>query len=276
MSASGPAPFALLGRPVEHSLSPRLHRRAIRALGRDACYAALDVTADELPSAMRALARSGGGGNVTIPHKGRAARALDRASEAVRATGSCNTFWGDGEGGLAGDNTDPLGFREAVGGLLPGEEPLAGRSVLVLGAGGGSRAVVHACLGGGAASVDVWNRTTERARRLAERFGDDRVHVIVDRDGIRGAYDLAVNATSLGLEETDPLPLPLDGLEVGAVHDLVYGAGGTAWTAHARRLGVPALDGTEMLVRQAAAALRRWFGEAPPLEVLRDALEGDV
>lgn len=275
MTAPGPAPFALLGSPVAHSLSPRLHRRAFRALGRHACYAALEVTAEEVPAVMRALARSGGGGNVTVPHKEVAAAAVEKPSDAVRATGACNTFWRDGDGRLCGDNTDPAGFRAAVAELLDGEEPLAGRTVLLLGAGGGARAVAHACLEGGAASVEVLNRTVDRARRLAERFGDDRLRVLAGPGDLGKRYDLVVNATSLGLDEADPLPIRLEELEAGAVHDLVYGPGGTEWTTHARRLGVPARDGAEMLVRQAAAALRRWFGEAPPLPMLREALESE-
>lgn len=270
-TGSGPAPFALLGRPVEHSLSPRLHRRAFRELGRDACYVRLDSEGGEVGPLMRALARSGGGGNVTLPHKERAAGVLEAPREAVRSTGACNCFWGDPDGRLAGDNTDVEGFSGAVGELLEGTRPLEGRIVLLLGAGGGARAVAHACLEGRVARVDVLNRTVARARDLAERLGDERLRVLDDRASIAGPYDLVVNATSLGLGAGDPLPLRLTGLEAGAAFDLVYGNGGTAWTSHAEELGIRALDGREMLVRQAAASLRRWFGEAPPLSTLRQA-----
>lgn len=271
-TGTGPSPFALLGRPVEHSLSPPIHRRAFRALERDACYVALETDAPEVAGVMRTLARSGGGGNVTSPHKGRAARTVEAPTEAVRATGACNCFWRDVEGRLAGDNTDVDGFREAVGRLLEGSPPLADRSVLLLGAGGAARAVAHACLSGNAASIDVLNRTPARAVELAERFGDDRLRVLKDRNGAADEYDLVVNATSLGLGPSDPLPLELGELAAGAAFDLVYGRGGTPWTAHAREHGVRASDGSEMLIRQAAASLRRWFGESPELEVLREAL----
>lgn len=275
-TGSGPAPFALLGRPVEHSLSPRLHRRAFRELGRDACYVALASEEGEVEPLMRALARSGGGGNVTVPHKERAAGALDAPSEAVRSTGACNCFWWDAEGGLAGDNTDVEGFSGAMGELLGGARPLEDGVVLLLGAGGGARAVAHACLEGGVARLDVLNRTTRRARGVAERLGDERLRVLADRGAVEGPYDLVVNATSLGLRDGDPLPFDLSGLRAGAAFDLVYGDGGTAWTGHAGELGIRALDGREMLVRQAAASLLRWFGEAPPLGTLREALrEGE-
>ena len=271
-ASAGPLPFALLGRPVDHSLSPRIHRRAFRALGRDACYVALDTRPRELEGAMRSLARSGGGGNVTLPHKGRAARTVEVPTGAVRATGACNCFWRNADGLLAGDNTDVAGFREAVSALLGDSEPLADRSVLLLGAGGGARAAAYACLRGGAVSLDVLNRTVARAVELAEHFGDGRVRVLEGPDGAADGYDLVVNATSLGLEPSDPLPMELDDVSAAAALDLVYGRDGTAWTAHARGLGIPAADGGEMLIRQAAASLRRWFGEAPELEVLRTAL----
>lgn len=268
----GPAPFALLGRPVGHSLSPRLHRRAFRELGRDACYVALDSEDGEVEPLMRALARSGGGGNVTLPHKERAAVVLEAPAAAVRATGACNCFWRDPDGRLAGDNTDVEGFSGAVGEILGGGRPLEGRIVLLLGAGGGARAVAHACLDGGVERVDVLNRTTRRARGLAERLGDERLRVLADRGAVEGPYDLVVNATSLGLRDGDRLPLRLTGLDAGAAFDLVYGGGRTAWTEHADELGIRALDGREMLVRQAAASLCRWFGETPPLSTLRRAL----
>ena len=132
--------------------------------------------------------------------------------------------------------------------------------------------MAHACLTGGVDSLDVLNRTVARAVELAEHFGDERIRVLEGRDGAADGYDLVVNATSLGLESSDPLPMELGDVAAAAALDLVYGHGGTAWTAHARRLGIPAADGGEMLVRQAAASLRRWFGEAPELEVLRTAL----
>lgn len=271
----GPRIFALLGRPVAHSASPALHRAAFRELGVDAAYAALEAAEQEVAPAMRLLARSGGGGNVTLPHKERAAAALDRPSDAVRATGACNCFWGTDDGELAGDNTDVAGFLGAVAELVPGDrEGLEGLEVLLLGAGGGARAVLHACLRTGAARVDLLNRTRSRAEAAAREVGrgDDRVRVLEDRSEAAFRYGLAVNATSLGMDEGDPLPLDLSELEVRGVFDLVYGAGETGWVRHARRLGIPARDGREMLVRQAAASQERWLGRSAPLEIMRRAV----
>lgn len=280
--------YALLGSPVDHSLSPVIHAAAFRALEEEAVYVALEVGAPELETLMRAVARSGGG-NVTLPHKERAARALDRRSEAVRATGACNCFWRDEAGRLAGDNTDVQGFLRAAEGLVPAEgktesddpqeagsrpeEGFRGMEVLLLGAGGGARAVLHGLLRAGAGRVDVLNRTLERAEAMVEEVapGTEAARVLRRREEAEDRYDLVVNATSLGLEEEDPLPLELGGLEVGAAFDLVYGPSDTRWIRHARSLGIPARDGLEMLVQQAAASLRRWLGREPPLEAMRGA-----
>lgn len=270
----GPRIYALLGRPVAHSASPAMHRAAFRELGVDAAYGALEAADGEVGPAMRLLARSGGGGNVTLPHKERAAAALDRPSDAVSATGACNCFWGAADGDLAGDNTDVEGFLGAATELTPGEGGgLEGLEVLLLGAGGAARAVLHACLRSGVARVDLLNRTRDRAEAAAREVGrgDGRVRVLGARPEEASRYGLTVNATSLGVEEGDALPLDLSGLEVRAALDLVYGAGATAWVRHARRLGIPARDGREMLVRQAAASQERWLGRSAPLELMREA-----
>lgn len=263
--------FALLGWPVEHSLSPALYGAAFRELGVEADYVPLAVREPELAGVLPAVARAGGG-NITVPHKEAAAGHLDRPSGAVRRTGACNCFWEE-EGELAGDNTDVGGFRAAVE-AWPAAR-LEGSRVLLLGAGGAARAVLAACRSEGTRSVEVWNRTTERARALVrgarERDGEVELRVVETRSEARGPYDLVVNATSLGLSADDPLPLDLEGTRAAAVFDLVYGRNGTAWTAHARGLEIPATDGFEMLVRQAGLSLRRWLDVDPPLDAMREA-----
>ncbi len=267
--------YALLGSPVEHSVSPAIHRAAFARLGVDARYEAVRVRADQLENAMRTWAERGGG-NVTLPHKARAADLLDAPREAVRATAACNCFWRDSStGGLAGDNTDVGGFLAALG-ELPRFDGPSGARVLLLGAGGAARAVLHALLQAGAARVDVANRTASRARELLLRFGTGRdagrVGVVPFGPPPEAPYDLVVNATSLGLRLSDPLPLRLDGGAVGAVLDLVYGFDGTRWTQHARALGIPAADGLGMLVHQAALSIRRWLpGVEPPLGEMQEA-----
>lgn len=286
MTGGGPPrAVALLGDPVAHSLSPVLHEAGFRALGLDARYVALRTLPAELPHLMRAFARSGGG-NVTVPHKVAAREVLDRETDAVALTGACNCFWSEpgsggedtGGGDLAGDNTDVGGFLAAVEAWPDGPE-LAGGRILLLGAGGGARAVAAACVESGVDRLTIRNRTMSRARELAQRFGGrgPEVKVLAAEDGElpppEERYDLVVNATSLGLDDDDPLPLELGAVHARAAFDLVYGDDGTAWVRHARRNGIPAIDGLEMLIRQAALSVERWFGVEPLLAAMRQAAE---
>lgn len=264
-------PLALLGDPVHHSLSPTFQNAAIQALGLDAAYFALRVGAAELPIVLRAIATAGGAGNVTIPHKEVAARAVQRPSEAVVRTGVCNTFW-FAEGEVHGDNTDVAGFRRAAESLLAGG--LARRRVLVLGAGGAAAAVIFALTSAGAERIVVANRSSQRAESLASRFSDSGPIEIAQPDRLGSeSFDLVVNATSLGLRPEDPLPLPLDVTrQFGAALDLAYAPERTRWINALRAAGTPAEDGLEMLLHQGAAAFERWFDIPAPIDAMRAAL----
>ncbi|HSR42965.1 MAG TPA: shikimate dehydrogenase [Longimicrobiales bacterium] len=263
--------FALLGDPVDHSLSPGIQNAAFREAGVDGVYVALRCDTDDLAGLMGALSRAGGGGNVTLPHKEEAAAVVDRPSDAVRRTGACNTFWG-GDDGVRGDNTDVEGFRRALRAFLSGEPE--GARVLLLGAGGAARATLVGLLDGGVEEVVLLNRTVERARVVARRIGGERVRVADSVEAVEGEpFDLLVNATPLGLSPDDPLPADLELLgPVGAVMDLVYGEGGTRFVEEARERGIRATDGAEMLVRQGAVAFERWWGTPPPLDAMRGEL----
>jgi shikimate dehydrogenase len=272
--------FALLGDPVGHSLSPRIHNAAIAALGLDAVFVALRCGAAELPGLLRGIAAAGGGGSVTVPHKGDAARVVDHATRAVERTGACNTFWLE-DGRIRGDNTDVDGFAAAVGELIGAP---TGARVLLLGAGGAARAALYALLRDGAEQVVVRNRDPargaalcralepagRRARALAAAPAAGPAGAVA---GARERFDLVVNATTLGLRADDPLPWePHAEALPGAVLDLVYREGDTPWVRRARELGVPALDGKAMLVAQAAEAFERWWDRPAPLEAMRTAV----
>lgn len=278
--------FALLGRPVAHSLSPAMQGAAMRELGLDATYVALPCSEAGVAPLMRALAEAGGGGNVTLPHKQTAAAALDRATRDVERTRACNTFWLR-DGRLWGDNTDVAGFRGALRRLLPGG--VAGAHALVLGAGGAARAALCGLVDEGIARVSVHNRTVDRAHAVAASVtgvaseadatgvpaAPSLIDVVTETDEMFGMeFDLVVNATRLGLAMTDPLPVDLGRLaRPSAVLDLVYGASGTPLVHAAGDLGIPAADGREMLVLQGAAAFRRWFGVEAPVEAMRRGLQ---
>ena len=265
--------IALLGDPVDHSFSPTFQNAAIRGAGLDAVYLALRCDADRFPDLLRALVAAGGAGNVTVPHKRRAAELVEDATGAVRRTGACNTFWPEG-GRVLGHNTDVAGFSAAARVLIGSP---AGARVLVLGAGGAARAAVAALLDDRADAIHLLNRTVASAESLRKDLDPRgrRVAVVPDASGIRReGYDLVVNATPLGLQRDDAAPLAFNAVSrIGAVLDLVYRPGGTAWVREARQRGIDASDGSEMLLRQGAESFRCWFGREPPLETMRHALD---
>jgi shikimate dehydrogenase len=264
--------LAILGDPVAHSLSPVIQNAAIRDTGVDGVYVALRCTDDTMPGLLTGIARAGGGGNVTVPHKRRACELVERRTEAVERTGACNTFWLEA-GEVWGDNTDVLGFSAAVHALVGSP---AGTRVLLLGAGGAARAALFSLLQEHVDSVVLLNRTADKVEELRKTFGGPRGRVRVAKGPAslrREGFDLVVNATSLGLHSEDASPIALDSLHrVGAALDMVYAPGGTSWTREAKLLGIPASDGTEMLLHQAGASFQRWWGKAASLEAMRAAL----
>ena len=265
--------YAVLGDPVAHSLSPLIHNAAFRAAGRNAVYVARRVDADECGDVVRNLALAGGGGNITLPHKELVVPFLDRRTPAVSATGACNTFWAD-DGEVWGDNTDIEGFngswRSALSDVESGlRDPV---SVLVLGAGGAARAVLFGLLDSVAQlRILLWNRTAGKARRLVRHFDDSRIRIV--SDWRTAAPDVVVNATSVGLYGSG-MPIDLDELARCplALIDLVYASEDTPLCRSAKDLHIAVTDGRDMLVRQALASQARWFGERPPIEVMRRVL----
>ncbi len=250
--------FALLGDPVAHSLSPAMHSAAFQAMGLDATYVGLPCRSEDVAALMRAIARGGGGGNVTVPHKQTAFGALDRTRDA--SLPACNTFWGDAGGNLSGANTDVEGIRCALADL-----GVSAGDWWILGTGGSARAVVEAARRAGA-RIAVSSRDPVRAQRLladAEALGVPPA----PREGCR----VVINTTPLGLREGDPLPLDPAAVPGDAVAlDLVYGAGGTPWTRALTARSVPVADGRTVLVAQGAEAFRHWFPDHdPPVELMR-------
>lgn len=290
------ASYVLLGSPVAHSLSPTIHNAAFRRARREAVYWARPTGPAECGAVLREIALAGGGGNVTVPLKQKAASYLDVATRAVSATGACNTFWGR-DGVVHGDNTDAEGFlgtwRHGFG-EGPGlpERP----RVLFLGAGGAARGVLYALLAFGLADrVDLWNRTAHRAERLVQRFaslvpqgrpaagrpaahrpaaGPTAAHRLRAVESWEGAApDVVVNATSVGMDGVRaPLDLRKLAARPQALIDLVYRREPTPLVRQAVAMGVEAQDGRDMLARQAEASYRCWFGEDALAGVMADAL----
>jgi shikimate dehydrogenase len=260
--------LTIIGDPVAQSLSPAMHNAACRALGLDATYIALRVPAAALPTVLQALGATGGAGNVTVPHKEAVERSVARKTDVCARAGACNTFWSE-DGVLVGDNTDVAGVRAALTAL--GAD---GGRWLVVGTGGSARAVAVAAADAGAA-LWVRSRHPDRARAFAAWAKQLGVPAETAHGPIE--VDAAINATPLGLDERDPLPIdPKDLRGVRMALDLVYARGGTRWVRALRERGksVAVSDGREVLVRQGAAAFSRFFpGTAAPIDVMRAAVE---
>jgi shikimate dehydrogenase len=264
-----PKRLAVLGQPISHSRSPAIHTAALAELGLSGewSYEAIEVSPDGFDARVRAMPGEGFvGANVTVPHKLAALALADQASEAARAIGAANTLSFAG-GRIAAENTDAAGFLDS----LPA--PPAGKRALVLGAGGSARAVVWALVAGDA-EVSIWNRTQEKAERLAAELGTQA--------GASGDFDLLVNATTVGMgtaggpaelgADLKALHLDADSLdERHQVVDLAYGSDETELVRVAKARGATVVDGLEVLVRQGAASLRIWTGMDPPIETMRQA-----
>ncbi len=254
--------FAILGNPVAHSLSPVMQNAAFLALGIKAVYVPLACTADDVPPLLQALVRAGGGGNVTVPYKEVAARAVDVCRALAEVVGASNTFWGE-NGGSVGDNTDVQGVLTALGELEAPEAPW-----LIAGTGGAARAAVVAARERG---VDVAVTSRDAGRRSEfERWISTRGVALAAASECR----VLINSTPLGLKADDPLPIPPDIAPRAEVAlDMVYRAGETPWIRAMRPRVRRAADGRAMLVAQGAAAFECWFpGKRAPVEVMRAAV----
>lgn len=259
-----PSRLVLLGHPVRHSLSPRFQAAALRSAGVPLEYEALDVPAEELDARVAALIAERAAGNATIPHKEHLyALGVQRSAVAERA-GAANTFWVDGDGRLAVDNTDVGGFAALVE-RTAGD--VAGSRIAVLGAGGAAAAALTAIERWAGCTVTLCARGAARRDRLAARFSVVRDTADRPDHAVRGCA-VVVNATPVGLAD-GALPVPVEALDPDSVViDLVYRPGETAWVLAARAAGHVAADGLAMLIEQGALAFERWLGIPAPREVM--------
>jgi shikimate dehydrogenase len=256
----------VLGWPVTHSLSPAIQNAALQAAQLPGWrYQLLPVPPALFQETVRALPLAGfRGANVTIPHKEAAAALADVASERVRAIGAANTLLFGEDGSIHAENTDAPAVIEAL--------PFSARGVtaLVLGAGGSGRAAVWALLDAGAREVRVWNRTPQRAERLAGELGAVPVSTAEPAD-------VLVHCTSSGLDASDStfkqLPVQADDLQrYRCVIDLVYSSNDTQLVQAARARSVPVVDGRELLIGQGALSFEIFTGVAADRQAMRAAL----
>jgi shikimate dehydrogenase len=275
-SITRPRAACLIGWPAAHSRSPLIHHYWLRTLGIEGGYTIEAIPPEGFAEFVQHLAGHGFvGANVTIPHKERAL-ALTLPDARAKAVGAANTLWYDG-GELRSTNTDIEGFVDNLDACASDWD--ATGDALVLGAGGSSRAVVFGLVERGIKRVHLANRTMERARALADQFGNsvqaiawDAINEVVPRAG------LLVNTTSLGMRGQPALELDVGLLPSSAiVADLVYVPLETALLKAARARGLKTADGLGMLLHQAVRGFELWFGQRPQVTPeLRALVEADL
>lgn len=275
--------YAVLGNPVAHSQSPFIHAAFAQQTGQAIVYERVLCALDHFEPTVRRFAAEGAGGcNVTVPFKFDAPRLATRCSDRARLAAAANVLRFDADGWFA-DNTDGVGLLRDI--ELNAGVPLAGRRVLLLGAGGAGAGVLGPLLQAGPAQLWVANRSPDKAQALAARHA-----ALADAHGVRlgagdlaspeGVFDIVLNATATSLQGA-PAPMAADRLAPGALAvDLMYGPAAAPFLAWAQAQGAVPRDGLGMLVEQAAEAFFVWRGvhpqTAPVLQALRDRLAGQV
>ncbi|MBF9045622.1 shikimate dehydrogenase [Rhodobacterales bacterium LSUCC0031] len=258
----------VIGDPVAHSLSPRLHGHWLARYGLKGHYVPLHVTHSHLADVLRILPEMGFVGvNITIPHKEFVLSLATQISDRAALIGAANTLTFLGNGQLQADNTDGIGFLSNIRQTLPGWTAATGPA-LVLGAGGAAKAIVSALINDGAPKVIVVNRTRTRADALRDQFGA-RVET---QDWTRitdlvADVALVVNTTALGMTGQSPLAIDLSRLTPPTVvTDIVYKPLDTDLLVTARQMGCETVDGLGMLLHQAVPGFERWFGYTPMVD----------
>ncbi len=265
MSLSGAAKLAgVMGWPIAHSRSPRIHGFWLEDYGIDGAYVPLAIRPEDLAEAFSALPKVGfRGWNITLPHKEAAMRLVQTLTPAAERIGAVNTVTVQVDGSLSGDNSDAFGFLAHLEQSVPGWSRR--QPAVVLGAGGAARAICFALLDAGVPEIRLTNRTPERAQSLAAANGRAvRAVPWVERNDAMAGAGLVVNTTSLGMHGQPPLDVRLDALPAEAVvNDIVYVPLETPLLSAAKARGLRTVDGLGMLLHQARPGFERWFGHRP-------------
>jgi shikimate dehydrogenase len=263
----------VIGWPVGHSLSPRLHGFWLQAYSINGIYEPIAVKPEDFRDQFRGLADAGYAGvNVTVPHKEAALANVDEADDNALRIGAVNTVVVRDDGSLHGSNTDGFGFIENLKDGAPGFDFTNGPAV-ILGAGGAARAVVTALIDAGVPDIRLTNRTMSRAETLADQIaGPVTVVPWEKRDATLNDAQLLVNTTTLGMNNQPPLEIDITGLPDNAViNDIVYAPLETDLIKTARARGLTPVDGIGMLLHQARPGFAQWFGVQPDVsQALRD------
>ena len=280
-----PIRLGVFGDPVAHSLSPQMQNAALKQCQIDMQYVRFQISPDELREALKLIRDlKFVGVNLTVPHKIAALKLVDDLEESAKSIGAVNAVKNNGK--LHGLNTDGKGFARAIR-----EEfvvDLRDLRVMILGAGGAARAIAMQCAKENCERLVIANRTLEKGKKLADELRDffagprvlgpvARLQAIAwDEAAFRfqiGNVDLIVNATPLGLNRSDPSPIPARLLAPHLmVYDTIYSERRTPFVSAAVEAGARGANGLSMLLHQGALAFEIWFGREAPLDVMRAAL----
>jgi shikimate dehydrogenase len=258
----------VIGNPISHSLSPKLHTYWLNRYGLEGEYTALKVTEDELEKTLRALPGQGFiGANVTLPHKVSVMQFADKVTDRATLIGAANTLIFKEDGRIFADNTDGYGFMANLRQGAPDWDPKAGPAA-IFGAGGAARAVIVALADAGVPEIIISNRTRPKAEALRADFGA-RVRVVdwVQADQALEGANTVINTTSLGMTGAQELKVSLDNLSPDAtVTDIVYTPLRTSFLDAAAQKGCTTVDGLGMLLHQGVPGFERWFGQRPDVD----------
>ena len=257
----------VIGDPISHSKSPTLHRLWLNQNNINGHYIPLKVSKIDLELVLKTLPKMGFSGvNVTVPHKESVLKIANEITQSASQIGSANTLTFLPCGGFKADNTDGYGFLKN----LEENEPTwdsSNAKVLIIGAGGASRAVISALLNSGVSKIVITNRTYERANELKEYF-DRKIDVIKwnEKEQFLGEINTLVNTTTLGMLGCESLDLSLSSINMGTiVLDLVYNPIKTTLLQNAEKQGCKIIDGLGMLLHQATPGFKEWFGVEPKI-----------
>lgn len=265
--------YAVIGHPVSHSLSPRIHTLFAEQTAQDLNYVAIDAPPEEFNDTVRNFQQRGGRGmNVTVPYKQQAFALCDKLSTRARRAGAVNTLVIHSDGGIEGDTTDGVGLVRDL--LVNHATQVEGARVLIAGAGGAVRGVLEPLMQQRPRSLTIANRTLAKALELAEIFSSDGPINGCAYDDLAGQrFDIIINGTASGLTgEVPPIP---DGVlaDGGVTYDMMYGTQPTAFVRWGQTQGARlALDGLGMLVEQAAESFHIWRGVRPETSAIITSL----
>ena len=267
--------FAVIGDPIDHSLSPTIHNAAYRQLGLECTYIAYRIPKGQLDVEIDSLKKIKiSGFNVTIPHKINVMEYLDELDENCKTIGACNTVIND-DGNLKGYNTDMDGFLEPIKNR---NITIQNSKILLFGAGGAARAIIAGLAKEKARHVTIVNRTTEHGLQLKEFSGsiglNSEVKTIEEMNEFHADYDLIINSSSLGLKnESSPIPIKIINQET-VVYDIVYKPVNTELIKESKKKNAEIIYGYEMLLGQAIRSFEIWLEQKAPYDEMKKALLG--